>query len=268
MKKSSILAVFLLTGVAHANPRALPFTYTTDTLPAGQAELEQTVDLVPLRADDLSSGARAWYLASAFQTELEIGLCDRLELALYFTMAPAIANLTNTATLPDTNGIKQRIRYIFAPQGEWPVDVGVYGELSENEHEVEFEGKLLLQRRFDKLRVAANLWAEYELEFDTGRIERDVVLHPTLGATYEVTPKLHLGVDSWMRGEYPTNPAPAVRTFGLGPEYYVGPSVMMSFGKVWWTVAAYARVSDVHHELQEGEVYGPVWFRTMVGYDL
>jgi len=71
-----------------------------------------------------------------------------------------------------------------------------------------------------------------------------------------------------MRGEYPQSPSPAVRTFGLGPEYYVGPSVMMSFKKVWWTVAAYARVSDVHHELQEGEVYGPVWFRTMVGYDL
>src|SRR6185312_481143 len=109
--KKLLLPVLFATTTAYANPRALPFTYTTDTLPAGQAELEQTVDLVPLRADDLSSGARAWYLASAFQTELEIGLCDRLELALYFTMAPAIANLTNTATLPDTNGIKQRIRY-------------------------------------------------------------------------------------------------------------------------------------------------------------
>jgi hypothetical protein len=268
MKKSSILAVLLVSGVAHANPRALPFTYTTDTLPAGQAELEQTVDLVPLRADNAGSGERQWYLGSSFQTELEIGLCDRLELALYFTMAPTIAELTNTAELPDTNGIKQRLRYIFAPQGEWPVDVGVYGELTENDHEIEFEAKLLLQRRFDKLRVAANLWAEYELEFDDDPIQRDVVLHPTLGATYEISPKLHLGVDSWMRGEYPTNPSPAVRTFGLGPEYYVGPSVMMSFGKVWWTVAAYARVSDVHHELQEGEVYGPVWFRTMVGYDL
>ena len=56
MKKSSILAVLLVSGVAHANPRALPFTYTTDTLPAGQAELEQTVDLVPLRADNAGSG--------------------------------------------------------------------------------------------------------------------------------------------------------------------------------------------------------------------
>jgi hypothetical protein len=267
MKKFLLLAL-LASSTSYANPRALPFTYTTDTLPAGQAELEQTVDLVPLRGDNVSSGARTWYLGSAFQTELEIGLCDRLELALYFTMAPAIANLTNTATMPDTNGIKQRIRYIFAPQGEWPVDVGVYGELSENEHEVELEGKILLQRRFDKLRIAANIWTEYEFEFDEGHIERDLVLHPTLGATYEVTPKLHVGLDSWMRGEYPQTSSPVARTFGLGPEYYVGPSVMMSFNKVWWTVAAYVRVSDFNHELQEGEVYGPVWFRTMVGYDL
>lgn len=270
--KKLLFALVVMTSAASANPRALPFTYTTDTLAPGEAELEQTVDLVPLVG--LSpQGVRNYVLASAFQTELEIGLCDRLELALYFSWAPTFSQdlAIGVAQLPDSNGIKQRIRYIFAPQGAWPVDVGVYGELSENEHEFEFEGKLLLQRRFDKLRVAANLWAEYELYFArdaNGDHQRDVVLHPTLGATYEVTPKLHLGIDTWMRGEYPTNPSAPARIFGLGPEYYAGPSVMMAFKKVWWTVAAYARVSDLDHHLQAGEMYGNFWFRTMVGYDL
>ena len=271
--KKLVLAALLASSTASANPRALPFTYTTDTLAPGQAELEQTVDLVPLRGNDPNTGKLSSYLGSVFQTELEIGVADRLELALYFTFQPMMNTdlIQNQAKLFDSNGIKQRVRYIFADPGEWPIDVGVYGELAENDHEFEFEGKLLLQHRFDRLRVAANLWAEYELYFASdaqGNHQRDIVINPTLGATYEIDPRFSVGLDSWLRGEYPTNPAPATRPFALGPEYYIGPSVMMSFGKVWWTVAAYARVSDVHHELQEGEVYGPVWFRTMVGYDL
>ena len=81
-------------GLAYANPRALPFTYTTDTLAPGAAEIEQTVDAVPLRATSINTGAETSYLATSFQTELEIGLCRNLELALYFTFAPAQQSLT------------------------------------------------------------------------------------------------------------------------------------------------------------------------------
>lgn len=268
----SLIVLVGLTGIAAANPRALPFTYTTDTLAPGEAELEQTVDLVPLRATDINTGTHnVFYLDQAFQTELEIGLARNLELALYFTYQPMFTQYANQALMPNTTGIKQRIRYILADPGEWPIDVGFYGELSESEHEFEIEAKVLLQKRFGKLRVAANLWAEYELYYakdSNGDHQRDVVLNPTLGATYEIDPHVHLGLDSWLRGEYPTNPSPPSRTFGLGPEYYVGPAVMVAFKKVWWTTAAYFRVTDTSHTLQEGEVYGPVWFRTMIGYDL
>ncbi len=252
---------------ALANPRALPFTYTTDTLAPGQAELEQFVDLIPLKAINPNTSKPQTYLASQFQTELEIGIAERLELGLYFTYVPSISPevLSTTAALPEGNGIKQRLRYIFAEPGEWPVDVGVYGELSENEHEIEFEGKILLQHRFDRLRVAANLWAEYEFEFDNNR---DIVLNPTLGATYEINAKFHLGIDSWLRGEYPRNPPPAMRTFALGPEAYVGPAVMFNFGKVWWSFAAYVRVTDTAHTLVPGDPYGALWFRSMIGYNL
>ena len=43
---------------------------------------------------------------------------------------------------------------------------------------------------------------------------------------------------------------------------------MMSFDKVWWTAAAYGRVTDTDHEMQPGDPFGKFWFRTMVGYDL
>jgi hypothetical protein len=262
-----VAVVAIAASPAHANPRALPFTYTSDTLAAGNVEIEQYVDLVALRAISPSSSVAEWYLPSAFQTEIEIGLTDRLELGLYLTFVPDPGEqFASKALFPGLgNGMKQRLRYRFADLDAWPVDVSVYGELVENEREIEVEGKLLLQKRFDRLRVAANLSSEIELYFSG---QRELVLNPSLGATYEVTPRLHLGVDSWLRSEYPRHPAPAMRTFGLGPAAYVGPAVMMNFGKLWWALAVYARVTDVSHDLVPGEPYGPVYVRSLIGYDL
>ncbi len=270
--KTTVCAAILLgAGVAAANPRALPMTYTTDTLPAGEVEFEQFTDLVPLRGLNNASGKPELILGSEFQQEIEVGLADRLELGLYFVYVPSSADTySRVARMPDDNGLKQRLRYTLADPGAWPVDVGVYGEITENTREVELEGKLMLQRRFDRLRIAANLVAEYEAYFDGSR---EIVLNPTAGATYEVTPSFHVGLDSFMRAEYAqSGPAKkedgAVRTFGLGPQYYAGPAVMRNFGKLWWSVGAYLRVSDPSHEVQPGELYGKVWFRSMIGYNL
>ena len=253
--------------LARANPRPLPFTYTTDTLGPGQVEIEQYVDLVALRALSSTSTAQQWYLPSAFQTEIEIGLADRLELGLYLTFVPDPGDqFAGKALFPGAgNGLKQRLRYILADPAAWPLDVGLYGELVENEREVELEAKLLLQRRFDRIRLAANLSAEYELYFSG---QREIVLNPSLGATFELSPRFHLGLDSWLRSEYPQHPKPATRTFGLGPAAYLGPAAMVNFGKLWWALGVYARITDPSHDLQRGEPYGPIYVRSLIGYDL
>ncbi len=264
----SVIAAFVgifgaLAGVANANPRPLPYTYTTDTLAPGQVEIEEFMDMTPVRAEGPQS-PRTPYLASQFQTEIEIGLANRLELGLYFTYVPVPSGgLMDLAEMPEGNGLKQRLRYIFADPGAWPIDVGVYGELTESAMEIELEGKILLQRRFGKLRIAMNLWAEYELYLSG---ERETVINPTLGATYEVTPSFHVGVDSWLRGEYPGDVSP--RVFALGPEAYVGPAVMYNFGKLWWSVGFYGRVTDVDHVMEPGDPYGKWWLRSMIGYNL
>ena len=88
--RMAVPAVLVLAATtAHANPRPFPFTYTTDSLPAGHVELEQYADLVSMRAF-VSSSDKETYLASAFQTEIEIGLCDRLELGLELGVGLAV----------------------------------------------------------------------------------------------------------------------------------------------------------------------------------
>ena len=264
-----IAVLAAMTSAARGNPRALPFTYTTDTLVDGAVEIEQYVDLVPQRAltETHPTNPGEWLLQTGFQTELEIGIADRLELGLYFTFVPSPGpDYQGLGELPGVgNGIKQRLRYIFADPNEWPIDVGVYGELTELSNELEVEGKLLLQKRFGNLRIAANLSAEYEFYFSK---ERTLVPNPSLGATYEVSPKLHLGVDSFLRAEYQQYPKGEPSTFSHGPAAYVGPVVMMNFGKLWWSVGAYRRVTDFSHELVPGDSFGPYWVRSMLGYDL
>jgi hypothetical protein len=247
-------------GVAHANPRPLPFTYQSETLPTGAVEVEQFVDFVPLRPTN-ATGNDAWLLAAQFQTEFEVGITDKLELGLYITYAPRVGDGIDPPSLTSGNGAKQRLRYRLADPGAWPVDVALYGEVTENEREIELEAKVILQRRFGRLRLITNLWAEHEFYLD-GR--REWVLAPTLGGTVELSPRFHLGAETWMRAELPTD-APASRPFNLGPHVYAGPAFLATFGKLWWSTGVYLRVTDLDRATQPSDSYGHLWARTIIG---
>jgi len=257
------LSLLALTSSARANPRPLPFTYQSESLAKGTGEVEQFIDFIPTQVTNANSGAPTHYLATQFQTEIEYGLTDRLEIALYlmFVPQPNPSVFTGVPELTMGNGAAQRIRYRFADPGAWPVDVAVYGEVTENDHELELEAKIILQRRIGKLRLITNLWAERELYYTNAR---EWVLNPTLGATYEFSPKFHLGIEGWMRAEYLDNQV-GEREFDQGPHVFVGPAFMFNFGPVWWTTGAYARATDPHHDNQAGDAFGRVWVRTVVG---
>jgi hypothetical protein len=262
----AVLSSLAWAAVVSANPMPLPYTYTYPTLPKGDAEVEQYVDLTPVKAYDPNGNVQP-YLASQMQTEFEYGITDHLELGLYIAFQPpAPAGYTDTATLTEGTGAKERLRYRFAEEGELPIDLALYGEVVEFGDELELEGKILLQKRFGDLVIAANLWGEVEKEYASPANEVDWVANPTLGATYQVTPVFHLGVEGWMRGEWPSSKPP--RAFELGPHEFVGPTFMLNFGRIWWSTGAYLRVDDIQHTMAPLDNYGPVWVRTIIGFGL
>jgi hypothetical protein len=259
---------------AWATPRPLPFTYTADTLGQGETELEQYTDLTPVNGINASTGFPVKYLATQFQTEFEHGITDSLELGLYVAFQPVPANIDNAATLTEGTGFKERLRYRLADPGAWPIDVALYGELVEFETEFEVEAKVILERRFGNLRIAANAWAEREFYY-AGDVE-DWVLNPTIGATYQVSPHVHPGVEYWMRVEFPSdNPNP--RPFSIGPNQYLGPTLMFEFGKFWWSTGLYARLNNIGRtplpssdsgSQSVPDDYGQSWVRTVIGLEL
>jgi hypothetical protein len=243
----TLSASLLSASRASANPRPLPFTYIYETLPEGETELEQYVDYTPVKA--LSSSGRAvYYGASQFQTEFEYGITDRLELGLYVTFAPKPGDsYAQVPSLIEGNGIKQRLRLRVAEEGQWPLAVALYGELTE--------------KRFGDFRAVANLWAEREFYFEN---RRDWVLNPTAGITYQVSPTVTPGIEYWMRVEFP-DPAPSPRPFNVGPHQFVGPTLMLNLGRLWWTNGVYVRLNEFGRSLQPGDAFGSVWFRTVIG---
>lgn len=254
-----VLALSLIAPAAGATPKPLPFTYGTDTNPKGQGEVEQYIDLVPLYAVD-SNGTRQHVLATELFTEVEYGLSSRVELGLYLTLAPTPPGYIAVPSLIESNGSKQRIRWRLANQGDWPIDVALYGEVAESNIELELEWKVILERRFGNLRLLANAWFEYEIYYSG---DREWVFNPTAGFTYQVTPNISPGLEYWMRAEV----GASTRDFNDGPHHYLGPTMRITAGNFFWTTGLYMRLSNIGYQLQAGvDSYGPVWFRSIVGF--
>jgi hypothetical protein len=254
---------------ASATPRPLPYTYNYETLGEGELEVEQFVDLTPVRVLPANNSPPYFVLASQFQTEFEYGITNRLELGVYLTFAPNPPGpaLAPNPILTEGNGVKERLRLRLFDEGVLPIDLGLYGELTENDHEFEIEAKILLQRRFGNLRIVANVVGEHEWYYASP--QQDWIFDPSAGITYQVTPVFHPGIDSWMWIEHTNNynySTPGALPLNLRPNVYVGPAILLDFGKFWWSTGAYLRVTSFDHTMVAGQdSFGAVWFRMMVG---
>ncbi|HEX2878101.1 MAG TPA: hypothetical protein VHO25_01065 [Polyangiaceae bacterium] len=252
------LTLLALTQTAHANPRATPFTYPYETTPQGALEVEQYVDMTPVRvAQELPDGTLegTWSLGSVLQTELEYGLSERLELGWYFVFKQNGSR--NPALTFD--GVKQRLRLRLAEAGEWPVNVGLYLEAAELHDELELEEKILLSRRFGPLNVATNLWIEQEYIIPDDAVKH--IYNPTAAIAYEVIPAFSLGLEYWLRGHFG-------RKFSDDAKHYLGPTFLAQAEAAWLSLGAYLRLDHFSRDALVDDPYGKVWFRTVIGIDL
>jgi hypothetical protein len=248
---------------ARATPRPLPFTYPAETLPKGNLEVEQYVDLVPVRvAREEAGGTNAvTSLRSELQTELEYGITNKLELGMYFAFEQAASA---TAPYLQFQGIKQRLRYELSEQPCWPLGVGLYLEVGEFHDEIELEQKVLLSKRFGPVGVGANLWVEQEYYF-----QDDVwkfIYNPTFGAYYDFSPHFSAGAEYWIRGRFDepeasegTSDVPTVT------RHYAGPTLLLQAGEYFTSLGSYLRLDHLSQSLAVGDPSGRLWFRLLIG---
>jgi hypothetical protein len=264
IKFLSAMGVLTLCVVSQATPRQLPFTYPYETLANGELELELYGDMTPVRvAADPADPTKGnlWEPAYVLQNEFEYGALDRVELGFYqvFEANPADGG-SNTMQF---DGFKWRVRTRLAEAEELPVDVGLYFELETMHDELSLEEKVILAKRIGAVHWMANLWVEesWRRPYDDRVRSFHFILNPTTGMEFEVTPVFHPGIEYWARGEIDAS------AINDKVHHFVGPTVHLNFGKVWWTFGAYADLTNFAKPLP-GEVYGPIWARSVLGLNL
>ena len=263
-----LLALAVLAGLAApaaANPKLLPMSYGTRTVPAGDLEIETILDTVPMRvARELADGSSEAVTTPRYimTTELELGLTERLELGLYTELRQAASADGGALSL---HGVKQRIRYRVSDPGAWPVDVGVYLELAEMKDELELEEKILIEKRIGRLTAQANLWIEHEWYWIDDELKH--VYNPTLGVTFEAHPAVSVGLEYWARGRFDAPDNPTGEDDDRSARHYLGPTVMLQKGEYWMSVGAYARLDELGGA-PVGDNGGSAWVRLILGIGL
>ncbi|HEY6728387.1 MAG TPA: hypothetical protein VI197_30460 [Polyangiaceae bacterium] len=263
-------------GFASGTPRPLPFTYPYETLPSGALELEQYVDMVPMRVvRETDTGSDAvTSVRYNLETEAEYGLTDHIEAAWYFVFRQGASASTPAMRFM---GVKQRVRFRFAETGELPIDLGLYLEVAQFHNEFEFEEKLILARRFGSLSLHANLWVEQEYYFQDE--EWRVLYNPTVGVAYQVVPSFVVGLEYWGRGRFDDPPAEAEVEAGADTpagdgatpadaHHYGGPTLMVQSEQGFASLGTYLRWDEIGERAEPDDPWGKVWVRVLFGVDL
>jgi len=283
-------AAFCIAWPALGGDSPFGYVYTTDTHRKGERELEQWITY---RRGQSQGNFDLWQ----GRTEIEYGVTDRLQTALYlnYGRVSALQNRPDGTTgpgafVPDEADPAARYEHSFfeSVSNEWiyrllapykdPIGLALYVEPSWGRDKRELEGRLILQKNFldDRLIWAANLTAAAEKERFHGEWENEGELELTTGLAYQLAPR-------WLAGaEYRHHRGYEGRGFSTAKRVYAanffGPSLHYG-GRDWWITATFLKqlanaraysdeaLADIsggrfygeHHERQE--------FRLRVAFD-
>lgn len=269
-------AILLVAATALAGESPFGYVYTTDTHPRGAREIEQWLT----RRHDQSRGD---YDLWQGRTELEYGVTDRLQTALYLNYASvsALHNRPDGTTgpgafVPDSVDPDARYSKTFfqSVSNEWiyrvlspykdPIGLALYIEPTWGPDERELETKLILHKNFfdDRLVWAANLTAAAESErYHSNNWEREGELELTTGLAYQFAPRWHAGF------EYRHHRGYEGRGFSSSKRVYAanfaGPSMHYATQN-WWVTLTYLRqlanakayTDDAREDIIGGRFYG------------
>ena len=265
------LAVLAAPALAAADPRPLPIAEPYETLVEGKLELEQRVDVVPVRvARETPDGTLdgVWSLRSDLSSELRHGWSDKLELGVSFAVRQDASPRTPSLRLV---GFGQRARYRLAEAGDLPVDAAIQVAVAEHHDGIALAQRLVLSRREGALVVLANLEVEQQYFFPTGEWKHAYL--PAGGVAYELSPRITVGAEYWARGRFdrprggevavddPDDPRDRVY-------HYAGPAVMLQSGRVWIAAGAHLRLDRIASSGAAGDPFGKLWFRARLGIEL
>jgi hypothetical protein len=208
---------------AFAGVRHFTFLYEAPTSPPGSVELENTVTW---------AHGPGWN-DIAVREELEIGITDRFQLGIY-----PLDWSHNTGTGFQYNGGALELIYNLSNPVLDPVGISLYQEISVARQHVESESKLIAQKNFGRWILDYNAtleaqWEEQALKKQNGELQQ------ALGASYELSPRLSVGVEMLHEFIFPE-----WRDDEKIRNVFVGPNASYRRHEWFVTVTALAQATD------------------------
>ena len=219
---------------AFAGARHFTYLYEAPTSAPGSVELENTITWSRTTGDTRLNQA-------AFREELEIGITDHLQIGLYPLDWNYRGGNNGTDGFNYDGGAVELIYNLTNPVVD-PLGISLYEEIQAGRQHFESESKLIAQKNFGPLILDYN--ATLEAEWEEQKLkEQDGEFQQALGASYELVPRVSVGVELVHEFGFPN-----WRDEGKIRNLFVGPNVAIRHGSWFVTMTALAQATQTASE--------------------
>jgi hypothetical protein len=237
-KSKSLFSVLFLSILAVASSlggvRHFTYLYEAPTSAPGSVEVENTVTWARtteggLHLDDVG-----------FREELEVGITDHFQIGVY-PLDWAHHGGNGNGGFSYNGGAVELIYNLSNPVVD-PIGISIYEEISGGRQHFESESKLIVQKDFGPLILDYNAtleaeWAEQGLKETNGELQQ------ALGASYEISPRLSVGLELIHEFVFPN-----WRDDEDNRNVFIGPNVSYRRGEWFVTVTALAQATNTATE--------------------
>jgi hypothetical protein len=229
----SILLLMLPATAVLSGVRHFGYVYEAVTSAPGSLDVENWVTWShtsnPQRVDEVD-----------FRHEFEFGITENLQASLYLADWFYAADRQHSGFTYSDSALE--LIYNLTNPVIDPVGLAMYGEIRAGDRLVELESKLIAQKNFGPLILAYNITLEAVWE-GTGLQERQGELQQALGASYEISQRLSVGMEMLHEFGFPEwHDSERIRNF------FIGPNVCFRHQNWFVTVTALAQTTNTPDE--------------------
>ena len=230
--KFALLALSILPAMsAFAGVRHFTFLYEAPTSAPGSVEMENWITW--------KRGSDPYFDQVDLRHEFEFGVTDRFQLSVYVADWNYHAPDEKGFTLSDA--AVEAIYNLSNPVID-PVGLSIYQEIRAGDRLVEWESKVIAQKNYGRWIFAYNATLEAVWEGDDLE-EREGEFVQALGASYEISPRLSVGVEFLHEYVFPDwRDDEDIRNI------FVGPNVSYRRGSWFVTTSILAQATDTPDE--------------------
>ncbi len=230
---ASVLALVALSSAVTAHAAERHFTYSTESavLAPGAKEAEVSTTYRAGRVD--------YFRAMDARLELEVGVTDQFQTAIYlnWNSTTTADGLGGTTTEAGFESVSLEGKYKLSDSVADALGSALYTEVTLGSEEAELEFKGIVDKRLDKLLLAAN--GVYEAEFEMGPEETEVehIVKITTGVSYFVQPAFAVGFEVFEKNIIEEGELEHAML-------YAGPVVFYNAGSFWLATTATWQLVD------------------------